>query len=140
MAPAMTAPFAGRLKRLLLSSVLTVIASLPLFDLPAEIGAVAPFFVMFFALAALWLIPRLAWAVLGGLGYVAVAETIALSTPFHVAESGATIRPVSLIFADDWLAAGLALLGAAYLVRLAWSLITGRREPALAIDGEESDA
>jgi hypothetical protein len=124
---------------LLVRTLLVVLACLPLFTLPVKIDLFAPIFVLCFALAAVWLVPVLAWAVFGGLGFVAYAAVVSALKPFKSWISGEMIHPYDVFFPDDWLRFGLAVAGAAYLVWLSIRLLRGRIEAGLAGDLAESE-
>jgi hypothetical protein len=124
---------------LLLRTALVVLACLPLFTLPTKIDLFAPIFVQCFALASVWLVPQLAWAVFGGLGAVAFAAVVAAQKPFKSWITGEMIHPYDVYFPDDWLRIGLAVAGAAYLVWLGIRLLRGRVEAGLAGDLAEAE-
>ncbi len=122
------------LPRLLLRSALAVAAATPLFWLPdnLEIGAFAPFFVLCFALATIWLVPLLAWGVVGGLLFIAAAALInGLALSVSLLGEGLAN---AVLNGDDWARIVLALLGGAYLLWLAIATLRGRVDPALAGD------
>jgi len=125
---------ANPLPRLLLHTVLVMVASIPLFNLPAEIDRLAPFMVLCFALASVWLLPFLVVVVIGGLAWIAIDEGIKLFAPFRSMISGDLIRRIDILGGDGIAAMVLASLGAAYLLWLSFALLTGRVSSALAGD------
>lgn len=125
--------------RLLLRTVLAIVACVPLFDLPVKIDLFAPFLVLCFTLAAIWLLPFLAWIVLGGLGFIAYAAAISATTPFRSYITHEMIRPIDVFSDASWVATAMAIGGVAYLVWLSWSLLTGRIQSGLAADLIEMD-
>lgn len=132
---ALAAPRAPRRNpvwRLLLHTVLVVIAVLPLFAMayPIKLDMFAPLFVLCFALASLWLVPPLAYATLLGLAWVGFdlgAQIVRFGLDRTLVD-GETGPPL----------VG-AMLGAAYLLWLSLALLRGRIESALAGDEAESD-
>lgn len=125
--------------RLLLRTALVIVASTPLFLLPERIDLFAPLFVLCFALASVWLLPVLAWAVFAGLLAVAVEAVLAAAKPFRSMITGEMLRAWDVFGTDDWIGYALALAGAAWLVRLGVMLLTGRVVSALAGDFAEMD-
>jgi hypothetical protein len=119
------------LPRLLLRTALVAAACIPLFKLPAPIDPFAPYFVLCFALAAVWLIPLLAYAVLGGLAVIAGMSVLAGLAPYTSYITHDTMRRYDIFSGDDWAIATLALLGAAYLVWLSVALLRGRVQSGL---------
>jgi hypothetical protein len=122
---------ANPLPRLMLRTALVAAACVPLFKLPAPIDPFAPYFVLCFALASVWLIPLLAWAVLGGLAVIAGMAVLAGLAPYTSYITHETMRRYDIFSGDDWASATLALLGAAYLVWLSLALLRGRVQSAL---------
>ncbi|MCE1237830.1 MAG: hypothetical protein LWW93_15880 [Hyphomicrobiales bacterium] len=125
--------------RLLLRTALVVAATTPLFLLPERIDLFAPLFVLCFALASVWLLPVLAWAVFAGLLAVAVEAWLAAAKPFRSMITGETLRSWDVFGPDDWIGYALAFAGSAWLVRLGVLLLTGRVVSALAGDFAEMD-
>lgn len=119
------------LPRLLLHTALVAVACVPLFKLPAPIDPFAPYFVLCFALASVWLIPLLAWAVLGGLAFIAGMAGLAGFAPYTSTITHETMRHYDIFSGDDWAIATLALLGAAYLAWLCVALLRGRVQSGL---------
>jgi hypothetical protein len=119
------------LPRLLLRTALVAVACIPLFKLPAPIDPFTPYFVLCFALASVWLIPLLAWVVLGGLAVIAGMAVLAGLAPYTSYITHETMRRYDIFSGDDWAIATLALLGAAYLVWLSVALLRGRVQSGL---------
>jgi len=128
---------ANPLPRLLLHSTLVVLASIPLFNLPVGIDQLAPFVVLCFALASVWLLPFLAVVTIGGLGWIALEEVMAMYTPFRSMISDEMIRRIDILGTDDFNSIILASLGTAYLLWLSFALLTGKISSALAGDMDE---
>jgi hypothetical protein len=104
--------------RLLLLSLLTVIASLPMFGLPSpvRIDTFIPFVVLCFALTSLWFLPVFGWVVIGGLAWVFLNAAATASAPFMSMFTQETHARIGLMDMDDWIEVGIACAGAAYLV------------------------
>ncbi len=124
---------------LLARTALIVLACVPLFNLPVKIDLFTPFFVLCFALAALWLIPVLAWAVFGGLAWIAGEAWMASVAPFRSIFTRQMTPRYEVFSGDDYAMFALALAGAAFLVWLSVGLIAGRVPTALAGDLNEMD-
>jgi len=124
---------------LLLRSALTVVASAPLFGLPYPITVdlLAPLMVMAFALVTVWFLPIFAWAVFGGLAWVAVEAAAAGFAPYTSELTGETLPRFDLMLSEDWAMVAVALVGAAYLIGQSVALLKGRFESALAGDMDE---
>ena len=129
----------GPLTGYLLRTALVVVASAPLFNLPTpmHVEAFVPFLILCFALAAVWLIPVLAWVVLGGLAWLAVEVVAVAMSPYHSVIAAGAFPLFRLMGDDDWVAAALAVVGAAYLAWLSYALLRGRTQSALARDMSE---
>jgi hypothetical protein len=123
----------------LLRTTLVVVASTPLFNLPTpvHVEAFVPFLILCFALASVWLIPILAWAVLGGLAWLAIEVAAVAMSPYRSAISGDTFPLIGLMGDDDWIGAALAVVGAAYFAWLSYALLRGQTQSALARDMSE---
>jgi hypothetical protein len=109
-----------------LRTVLVVAACVPLFFLPdLDERAVLPaLLTMAMGLTAVWLIPVAAWAVLGGLGWLAVLEAIAMNqtrTPMF----GETYQNYDMLSGDDKAALMFAGIGSAYLIWLCIGFMCG---------------
>lgn len=124
---------------LLARSALIVAASVPLFHLPVRIDLFTPFLVVCFALAALWLIPVLAWVTLAGLVWIAGEATLAASAPFRSLFTGKMTPRYAIFSGDDYAMLALAALGAGVLTFLSVRLLQGRTPTALADDMMEMD-
>jgi len=122
---------ANPLPRLLLRTALVAVACIPLFKLPAPIDPFTPYLVLCFALASVWLIPLLAWVVLGGLAVIAGMSVLAGFAPYTSFITHETMHRYDIFSDDDWAIAVLALLGAAYLVWLSVALLRGRVQSGL---------
>ena len=122
---------ANPLPRLLLRTTLVVAACVPLFKFPTPIDFLAPILVLCFALASVWLIPLLAWVVLGSLAVIAGMVLLAGLAPYSSYVTHETMRRYDLFSGDDWASVTLALLGAGYLVWLCLALLRGRVQSGL---------
>jgi hypothetical protein len=122
---------ANPVPRLMLRTALVAVACIPLFKLPAAIDLFAPFLVLCFALASVWLIPLLAWVVLGGLAFIIGAAVLAALAPYTSFITHETMRRYDIFSDDDWVVVMLALLGAAYLIWLSLALLRGRIQSGL---------
>jgi hypothetical protein len=122
----------------LLRSVATVIACVPLFLLADEyhLDLFMPIFILCFALATVWLLPVLAWAVLGGLAAYAVEFAVAmLEERTSMFEPGQTYLRFEVLSGDDWAFLGVVVgAGVAWLVWLSVSALRGRVGSALSSD------
>lgn len=122
----------------LLRSVATVIACVPLFLLADEyhLDIFLPIFILCFALATVWLLPVLAWAVLGGLlFYIGEFVLAMLEQRQSMFEPGETYLRFEVLRGDDW--AFLALVvgaGIAWLLWLCIGALRGKVRSALAAD------
>ncbi len=124
------------LPRLLLHTVLVVLACAPLFGLP-DLNEQAMFpaiFVLCFAMASVWLIPVLAWVVLAGIAWMAALEVLAASEIHTSMFGNGDFRAYEVFGGDDWALIVIAALGAAYLIWLSVGLIRGRIRSGLAGD------
>ena len=124
------------LPRLLLRTVLVIVACAPLFGLPEldEQGIFPAILILCFALASVWLIPLLAWVVLAGIAWMAGLELLAASETRSSMFGGGDFRAYEVFSGDDWALIVVAALGAAYLVWLSVGLIRGRTRSGLAGD------
>jgi hypothetical protein len=119
---------------LLLRTVLVVLACIPLFKLPVRIDQFMPFFVLCFALASVWMIPVLAWAVIGGLLVIVGMTALAAMEPYTSYITHEAMRRYDIFSGDDWATFAIALLGTAYLVWLSVGLLRGRVQSGLTGD------
>ena len=126
---------------LLLRSVLSIIASLPLFALPhpVQVDALAPLLALCFALTSVWLFPIFGWAVMGALCWVALEVIAAGAAPYTSIIAGDRVSQFDLLLSNDWAEIGVALAGAAYLVAQSLALLRGRFQSALAGDLSEGE-
>jgi hypothetical protein len=90
-----------------------------------------------FALASLWLIPVMAWAVFLGLGWLAVLELFAQNETRTSMFDGTSYRAYEVMSGDDYALLVVAALGSAYLIWLCVGLLRGRIRSALAGDMAE---
>ncbi len=122
----------------LLRTALTVLACVPLFLLADDyrLDIFMPIFVLCFALATVWLLPVLAWAVLGGLALYAGEFIVAmLEERTSMFDPGETYLRYTVLSGDDWAFLGLIVGGGiAWLVWLSVSALRGRTRSALAAD------
>jgi len=129
-------PHKNPLPKLLLHTVLIVAACLPLFHLPDldESAMLPALLVLAFALASLWLIPVLAWAVFAGLGWLAWLEVAAQMEVRTSMFDGSVYRAYEVMSGDGYAQLALTAAGAAYLVWLCVGLLRGRIRAGLAGD------
>lgn len=139
---------AGRrspLRGLLVRTGLVVVAMLPVFAARETFryGLLAPWILMCFALATVWLVRPLAWVVLGMEGAV-VAMAIAGAVATQRSYLGRpTYRRFEVFSGDDWAVAALALASLAFLAWLAVATLRRSVKPALEaddVDAGEGDA
>jgi hypothetical protein len=103
-----------------------------------EIDLFAPLFTLCFALAAVWLIPYLGVAVIGGVGWIAGHSVLALLEERRSMFSPHEFyRAYEVASGDAWAALVLAGLGGAYLIWLSVALMRGRVASGLAGDMAE---
>jgi len=128
------------LSRLLLHSFLVVLACMPLFNLPfvGEDGVLPALLIMCFALAAVWLVPLLAWIVPLGLSWMTLLEITACSAT-RESLFGGTYVAYEVLDGGDLITLGLAVAGAAYLLWLSIGLIRGHIRSGLAGDLAEAE-
>lgn len=126
---------------LLLRTVLTVLACLPFFVLPYPfvLDLLAPIFTLCFALAALWLVPLLAWATILGLGWMWAEIFLRATVDRRSILDGSIYRSWERMSADDGVPLVVSALATAYLLWQASSLLRGRVPSALAGDEDELD-
>ena len=127
-------PRANPLPRLLLRTLLVIVAAIPLFNLPVEIDLLAPFMVLCFALASVWLLPFLALVVIGGLGWIAFDEGTKVLTLFRSVITDEMLRRIDILSADEVVLIILACASAAYFLWLSFALLTGKISSGLAGD------
>jgi len=122
------------LPRALLNTLLTVLATLPLFALVEIVGLdlFVPLLILVFGLATVWLIPLFGWVVLPLEGYILFQLVIAM---FEVSElkliSTYRFRKYELLDAGEWIVIALAIAGLIYLGVTAWRAVHGRVVPML---------
>lgn len=128
------------LPRYLLRTVLALFACVPMFLVADEyrIDILMPIFVLCFALATVWLLPVLAWAVLGGLAYFTVQIAMAATaTHRSFLRPGTTYRAYEVFSGDDYALLGLFATGAAWLAWMGIAALRGRIRSVLAADEED---
>ncbi len=121
---------------LLLLTVVTIVATIPFFVLPHEVGGdvFAALLVLAFAVTSIWLLPIFAWVTWAGLAWIIGLGVYKGLLPYHSQFGGGVYPHWQLMSDDDWailVAAGLGLLWHLWLGR---RLLTGRIESALAGD------
>lgn len=128
------------LPRLLLYTLLTVAACIPLFLLPdLDENALFPaLLVLAFALTALWLVPVFGWAVFAGLGWLVLLEVMEQNRLHDSFLGRGQFSGWDVLSADDQAGLVLAALGAAYLIWQSLGLLHGRIRSALAGDMAEA--
>lgn len=127
------------LRGLLLATVVVAAAAIPLFHLPGAEASMVPLFALCFALAAVWLIPVLAWVVIAMLAWLAVGVTLTALRPYTSQISHRTFGTWELWSGDDIAVLVLGGLGAGCLIAICWALLTGRLVSALAGDRGEME-
>ncbi|MBI5331858.1 MAG: hypothetical protein HZB71_14755 [Betaproteobacteria bacterium] len=121
----------------LLRTVVTVIACVPMFALADEyrLDIFMPIFILCFALATVWLLPVLAWAVLGGMALFAIEFIVAmLEERTSLFDPGETYLRYTVLSGDDWAMLAVVGAGMAWLGWLCVSALRGRVGSALAAD------
>lgn len=128
--------------KLLMHTVGIVLAVLPvfLFEHPIKIDLFAPLFVLCFALAALWLIPLMAYPVWAGLAFIVLHTVVKLSETRVSQFGGGSYKAFEVLDSNDIALLIFAGLGMAYLLWLMRGLMTGRVRAALTGDMDELDA
>jgi hypothetical protein len=129
------------LPKLLLHTALIIVACVPLFGLPDldETAILPAMLTLCFAMATLWLVPVMAWAVFGGLGWLAVLELFAQNETRTSMFDGTSYRAYEVMSGDDYALLVAAALGSAYLIWLCVGLMRGRVRSALAGDMAEME-
>jgi hypothetical protein len=137
--PAAAKAHKNPLPKLLMHTVLVVVACAPLFGLPdLDEHAILPaLLVLCFALASLWLVPVMAYAVFAGMAWLAALEVLEQSEVRTSMFDGSTYTAYTVMSGDDYALLVVAGLGSAYLIWLCISLLRGRTRSALAGDMEE---
>lgn len=129
------------LPKLLLHTLLTILACIPLFLLPdLDQTALLPgLLTLCFALASLWLIPVLGWAAFAGVGWLAVLELMEQSRIRTSMFDGSSFSGWSVLSGDDQAMLVFAGIGTAYLVWQTLGLIRGRIRSGFFDDMEEAE-
>lgn len=120
----------------LLRTVLVVVACLPIFAACGLFGLtlLPPLLLLCFALATVWFVPPMAWAVLAlELGIVVLMAGGALGVRTSYI-SGETYRRYTVLSGDDWALTALAVVGMAGLAWMAVATLRARIKPALTSD------
>ena len=127
------------LPKLLMHTALIVVACVPLFGLPDldESAMLPALLVLCFALATLWLVPVMAYAVFLGLCWLAALEALAQNEVRTSYFDGSSYRAYEVMSGDDYALLVAAGIGSAYLIWLCISLLRGRTRSALAGDMAE---
>ena len=127
---------ANPIPKLLLLTVVTIVACIPLFVLPHVIGGdlLAALLVLAFALTSIWLIPIFMWVVYAVLAWIVVAAVAKGEVPYHSQIGNGTFPHWQLMDGDDWAMVTFAGLGILWLIWLGRLLLTGKVESALAGD------
>lgn len=121
---------------LLLLTVVTIVATIPFFILPHEVGndVFAALLVLAFAVTSIWLLPVFVWVTWAGLAWIIGLGIYVGLQPYHSQFGGGVYPQWQLMSGDDWavvIAAGLGLVWHLWLGR---RLLTGKIESALAGD------
>lgn len=126
---------------LLLRTVLTVVACLPFFVLPYpfRLDLFAPLFTLCFALAALWLVPHLVWAMIGGLGWMWFTIYLRATLERHSTLDDTVFQSWQRMSLEDWSPIILCGIATAYLLWQASSSLRGRIPSALGDDEDEPE-
>ena len=127
--------FDNPLPGLLLRTFLVLLSSMPLFAMPfvEKEGVFPAMLILGFGLAAVWLMPRLAWVVLLGVGWSCVLEVIAC-TKLRDSLFGGTYRAYQVLNMGDAITLSLVGAGMACLIGLCVGLLSGRIRSGLAAD------
>lgn len=128
------------LPRYLLRTMLTLLACVPMFLVADEyrIDVLMPIVVLCFALATVWLLPVLAWAVLGGLAYFGVQIVLAATAVRRsFLQPGTRYRAYEMFSGDDYALLVLFAAGASWLVWTCVSALRGRTRSVLVADEED---
>lgn len=122
--------------RLLLLTLGTIVASIPFFVLPREVGndIFAAIFVLAFAVTSIWLLPVFAWVTWAGIAWICGRALIFGALPYHSQFGGGEYPQFQLMSDNDWAVLIFAALGIAWHVWLGRRLLTGLEESALAGD------
>lgn len=124
----------------LLGSAGILLASLPLFALGeiTRLDLLLPILIMLFALATAWLIPLFGWVVMPMLLYVLGHTGMAMFEQ-HTLQLVSTYRyrRYELLDGGEWILLAAALVGGAWLWRVAWRAVRGRLVPLLFRDFED---
>lgn len=125
-------PLGGYLWRtaLVVACTLPLFAMADAFDLPGF----APFLLLCFGVAMVWMVRPLAWAVLGGLAWLAVALAAALAEVRQSMFGGGAYRRFEVLDGDNWTGLAVSALAGAALAWLAVAILRGRYTPALTQD------
>ncbi|MEZ5840703.1 MAG: hypothetical protein R3D02_09865 [Hyphomicrobiales bacterium] len=122
---------------LLTLGVFLALAPVMAMPYPFEIDLFPVIFTLCFALATVWLIPILAWAVLAGVTWLILAIGAAGIEPHKSYLDGETWTGFGSLYGDEWLAMGVAAAGLAFLVWMSWAMLRGRLTALLTRDMTE---
>ncbi len=133
-------PARSPLGRYLARTLLVIVCSVPLFLLAEEfdLSGFAPFLMLCFALAAVWLVRPLALVVLGTLAWTALELAAALLEQRESMFGGTPYQRYEVVSGDDWALLALSAAGAGALAWLAVQTWRGRIMPALTQDWEDA--
>lgn len=133
-------PARSPLGRYLLRTVLVVGCSLPLFGLASELdlSLFMPLILLCFALATVWFVPPMAWAVLGALLIIFVEVALRLMEHHRSMFTGEIFRHYEVMSGDDWAMMALTGIAVAMLVWGAVATLRGRLTPALTQDWSDA--
>jgi hypothetical protein len=112
-------------------STMAVVATIPLFCLPYNIAVnfLAPLLVLCLALATIWRLPGLGWAVIAMIAGIAIAAMFnGLTLMLSLFGEGLSNR---VLKGADWAMLTAALAGAGYLVWLSVACLRGRFPPPI---------
>ncbi len=122
------------LTRGLLWTVIVTAASLPSFAMPWPFEAdLLPAMIMLcFAVACVWLLPLLAWALLAAIVWVAASIlVVALEWTDSIIPGQSSFPAYSIASGDDWLALAFEAVALGTLLWFSWRCLTGRFVPVL---------
>jgi hypothetical protein len=127
--------FDNPLPGVLLRTFLVLLSSMPLFAMPyvEKDGVFPALLILGFGLGAVWLMPRLGWVVLAGLGWSFALELIGC-TKLRSSLFGGTYRAYQVLNMGDAITLLMILGGMICLAVLSILLITGRVRSGLAAD------
>lgn len=122
-------------------TVVVVLAMLPLFAMPYpfELDMFIVIFTLCFALATVWLVPLMAWAVLGGVAWIVGTIVLRGIEPKTSQFSGAAYTSFGRLDSGDLAGLTVVAIGLAVLVWISVAALRGRISSLLMRDTEEME-